>query len=234
VGVSGLFRLQHIDLEIARLQAHRAGLSDGAPERAAASEAARRLSHLRDEIAIRQSRLRTLDLELQSLQAKRKKVEGDLYSGRIGNPKELTAMQEELAALDRAKTHLEDEVLGLLDEVERLEPQERDAQAQVAAAEGALQQQVAAYQQATAAADQDLQRLAMQRSEAVSALDEDLLRRYERLREAKGGLAIVAVRGGICEACHITIPERFRRRLEDNPETLAACDGCGRLLFVPR
>ena len=234
MGVSGLFHLQQLDTEIARVSAHRAGLNDGAPERAAASEAAQRLTDLQGEIAARQTRLRALDLELQSLQSKRKKVETDLYSGRVGNPKELASMQEELSALDRSKARLEDEVLGLLDEVERLEPQHREAQARLVASQAALAQQVAAYQQGIAAADHEIEQLTAQRAQLTASLDEDLLRRYDRLREAKGGVAIVAVRGGRCGGCHITIPERFTRRLEENPDTLAACDGCGRLLFVPR
>jgi hypothetical protein len=234
VGVSGLFHLQQLDLEITRLGTVRAGLNDGTPERAALAAASERLAGIRAEIATRQARLRTLDLELQSVQAKRKKVEGELYSGRIGNPKELTALQDELAALGRTKGHLEDEVLGLLDEVERLEPQEHEAQAVVAAAEAALARQLDAFAQQVAAADRQLADLAARRAQAVAALEDELLRRYDRLREAKGGVAIVAVRGGICEGCHVTIPERVRRRLEEDPETLAACDGCGRLLIVPR
>jgi hypothetical protein len=223
-----------MDSAIGRVTAQRAGLNDGTPERAAATAAAERLAALRTEISSRQARVRTLDLELQSVQSKRKKVEADLYSGRIGNPKELTAMQEELAALGRSKDHLEDEMLGLLDEIERLEPQEREAQAALAAAEAALARQLEAFAQAAEAADREFAALTSRRAEAAAALDADLLRRYDRLRDAKGGVAIVAVRGGICEGCHVTIPERVRRRLEENPETLAACDGCGRLLFIAR
>jgi len=234
VGVSGLFRLQHVDLEMARVTAHRAELNDGTPERAAGVAAAERLAGLRAEIVDRQARLRILDLELQSVQSKRKKVEGDLYSGRISNPKELASMQDELAALGRTKDHLEDEVLGLLDEVERLEPQEQEARAALSAAEAALTRQLQAFEQGAAAAERDLADLAAKRAQVATALDDDLIRRYDRLREAKGGVAIVAVRGGICEGCHITIPERFRRRLEENPDALATCDGCGRILIVPR
>lgn len=234
MGVSGLFRLQHVDLELARVLAQRAGLNDGTPERAAGVAAAERLAGLRAEIADRQARLRILDLELQSVQAKQKKVESNLYSGRISNPKELASMQDEVAALGRTKDHLEDEVLGLLDEVERLEPQEQEARAALSAAEAALTRQLQAFEQAAAAAERDLADMAAQRAQVATALDDDLIRRYDRLREAKGGVAVVAVRGGICEGCHITIPEKFRRRLEENPDALATCDGCGRILIVPR
>jgi hypothetical protein len=168
------------------------------------------------------------------VQAKRAKVETALYSGRIGNPKELTSMQEELALLDRTKSRGEDELLGLLDEIERLEPQEREGVGILEAADAALARQVAAFQRSVEETEKEIADLTARRAGLVDGLDEDLVRRYDRLRERKGGVAIVAVRGGICEGCHVGIPERLLRRLEDDSETLAACDGCGRWLFVPR
>ncbi len=234
VGTSRLYDLQQVDSAIARAVAARAGLNDGAPERVALAAAIERLNEIRRQIAGRQARLRDVELTIQSVQAKRAKVEADLYSGRIGNPKELTSMQEELALLDRTKSRAEDEVLGLLDEIERLEPQEREGVGILEAADAALERQVAAFHQAAEATEKEIADLTARRTTLIDGLDEDLVRRYDRLRERKGGVAIVAVRGGICEGCHVGIPERLLRRLEDDSETLAACDGCGRWLFVPR
>ena len=84
----------------------------------------------------RRGRLRDLDLEVQSLQQKRAKVEADLYGGRIRNPKELESINDEGAALDRTRSSREDDMLALLDEVERLEPQERDAREALETAKG--------------------------------------------------------------------------------------------------
>lgn len=234
MGTSRLYDLQQVDSAIARAVAARAGLNDGAPERVALAAAIERLNEIRRQIAGRQARLRDVELTIQSVQAKRAKVEADLYSGRIGNPKELTSMQEELALLDRTKSRAEDEVLGLLDEIERLEPQEREGVGILEAADAALERQVAAFHQAAEATEKEIADLTARRTTLIDGLDEDLVRRYDRLRERKGGVAIVAVRGGICEGCHVGIPERLLRRLEDDSETLAACDGCGRWLFVPR
>ena len=234
MGVSHLYDLQQVDSAIGRAVAVRAGLSDGTAERAAVAGATERLKEIRHQLATRQTHLRDLELAIQSVQAKRARVEADLYSGRINNPKELASMQDELTLLGRTKARSEDELLALLDEVERLEPQERDGMGILGAADAALARQMAASRQAADAVEKEIADLMARRTALTDGLEEDLVRRYDRLRERKGGVAVVAVRGGICEGCHVGIPERLLRRLEEEPETRAACDGCGRWLFVPR
>lgn len=233
MGIPRLYELQQVDLAVARATTERAALNNGTAEREAVEHATARLAELRDRLAAARAHLRDLELEVASLQQKRAKVEADLYGGRIRNPKELESMHDEGAALDRTRSSREDDMLALLDEVERLEPQEEGARDTLEAAKGALTQQTAWYQQAAGAADHAIAELSARRTSLLADLDEDLVRRYDRLRERKGGLAIVAVRNGICEGCHMTIPDRLFRRLEDDPEILAACDGCGRLLYVP-
>jgi hypothetical protein len=233
VGIPGLYELQQVDLAIVGAAARQAALNDGAAERDAVEGASTHLHDLGQRLAAARSQLRVLELEVQSLQQKRAKVEADLYGGRIRNPKELESMQDEGSALDRARGRLEDEMLSLLDEVERLEPEERAAGATLEAAQAALSRQTSWFQQAAAEVEQEMTDLAGRRASLLSDLDESLVRRYDRLRERKGGVAIVAVHNGICDGCHVAVPDRLVRRLEDDPETLAACDGCGRLLYVP-
>ncbi len=232
MGVSRLYELQQTDSSLARAIAHRQGLDDGSGQRAALAAAAEHLETIQRERASRQSRLRALDLEIQSLQAKLTKVNTDLYSGRIGNPKELAAMQDEVAAFDRQKASLEDEVLALLEQVDQFDAQARETQQAVDAAATALARQEAVFREAAAAADREIGDLTARRAAVVADVEKDLLRRYDLLRERKGGVAVVAVHSGICDGCHMAIPARLVTRLEKDPDLLAACDGCGRLLVV--
>lgn len=233
MSTSRLYALQQVDSAIARATAQRAALNDGTPERAAVAEATGRLHDIQRDIAQRRARLRDLEMAVDSIRAKRTKVEADLYSGRISNPKELTAMQEEITLLNRTTSRSEDDMLSLLDEVERLEPQEREWAGTLQSADAALERQVAAFQRSTEALEKEIAELSARRAALAAELDPDLARRYDRLRERKGGVAIVAVRDGICEGCHVAVPERLLKRLQDDPEMLAACDGCGRWLYIP-
>src|SRR5438128_1980496 len=58
-----------------------------------------------------QTRARDLDLEIKSLIQKIQQTDRKLYSGKVGNPKELKDMQSELVSLKRRQSQLEDEML---------------------------------------------------------------------------------------------------------------------------
>src|SRR5207247_52997 len=76
-----------------------AALDDGTALRGRVQQAHAVEETARGDLQAGQSRLRDLELELQSTVGKATKVEGDLYSGRISNPKELRAMQEDVDTL---------------------------------------------------------------------------------------------------------------------------------------
>lgn len=178
------------------------------------------------------SQAKEAELAIAALEAKRARVEADLYSGRVRNPKELAAMQEEVAQLARQQAHREDELLSLLGDLERLEPAERAARHRLLEAQRALAACLDAHRATVAALDARLAALEAQRAALLEGIDDAVYRRYERLRQAKGGVAVALVRGGVCEGCHVVVPERLVVRLQDDPALLAACDGCGRLLVV--
>lgn len=230
--VSRLYDLQQIDSALARAEVSRARLDDGAAQRAALCQADERLVRLREHLAGCQRRLDLLDLEVRSLQAKRARVEADLYSGRIGNPKELAALEAELGVLQRHQAGLEDEVLRLLVEVDRLRSEIRAAEQALDEARDTLARHEDEFRRAAAAADEEIVRLSERRAAVAAEVEADLMRRYDLLRDRKAGIAVVAVVGGVCQGCHVAVPERLVRRLEQDPEHLAACDGCGRLLTV--
>ena len=114
-----LYELQLIDTQIARLEAALAALDDGTTLRGRVQQAHAVEETARSDLQAGQARLRDLELELQSTVGKATKVEGDLYSGRISNPKELRAMQEDVEALGRQRQRIEEEMLTLMEEVER-------------------------------------------------------------------------------------------------------------------
>src|SRR5213594_4032719 len=140
-----LYELQLSDTQIARLEAALAALDDGTALRGRVQQAHAVEETARGELQAGQSRLRDLELELQSTVGKATKVEGDLYSGRISNPKELRAMQEDVEALGRQRQRIEDEMLGLMEEVERQLVEIRGLEADRQARERALDEHLEEY-----------------------------------------------------------------------------------------
>ena len=230
--VRKLYELQLVDTQIARLEAALAALDDGTAMRAQVEQARTAEETARAELQARQSRLRDLELELQSTVGKANKVEQDLYSGRISNPKELRAMQEDVEALGRQRQRIEDEMLGLMEEVERQLEQIRALEAARQARERELDEHLEEYTTRQRALTAELEAARRQRDALAAEVDPDFLRRYERLRSRKDGLAVTAVNGSVCNACHMTVPEAVLNAARERDE-IRTCEDCGRILYVP-
>ena len=230
--VRKLYELQLVDTQIARLEAALAALDDGTAMRAQVEQARTAEETARAELQARQSRLRDLELELQSTVGKATKVEQDLYSGRISNPKELRAMQEDVEALGRQRQRIEDEMLGLMEEVERQLEQIRALEAARQARERELDEHLEEYTTRQRALTAELEAARRQRDALAAEVDPDFLRRYERLRSRKDGLAVTAVNGSVCNACHMTVPEAVLNAARERDE-IRTCEDCGRILYVP-
>jgi len=225
--VRKLYELQLVDTQIARLEAALAALDDGTAMRAQVEQARTAEETARAELQARQSRL-----ELQSTVGKATKVEQDLYSGRISNPKELRAMQEDVEALGRQRQRIEDEMLGLMEEVERQLEQIRALEAARQARERELDEHLEEYTTRQRALTAELEAARRQRDALAAEVDPDFLRRYERLRSRKDGVAVTAVNGSVCNACHMTVPEAVLNAARERDE-IRTCEDCGRILYVP-
>jgi predicted nucleic acid-binding Zn-ribbon protein len=232
VTIARLYDLQQVDTALTTALARRQDLDDGSVQRELVAAAAEHLESIAERTGETQSQLRTLDLETRSLRAKRVKIEAEMYSGRIANPKELAAMQDDVASIGRHVSHLEDQELALMEQAEALDAGRSQAQQALEAAQADLTRIVDAYRHAASAADEEISTLRARREALAGEVEENLLRRYERLLEKKGGLGVVAVRGNACGGCHVAIPQRLLSQLARDPELVATCDGCGRMLIV--
>src|SRR3989441_10915760 len=185
-----LYELQLVDTQIARLETALAALDDGTAMRAQVEQARSAEETARAELQARESRLRDLELELQSTVGKATKVEQDLYSGRISNPKELRAMQEDVEALGRQRQRIEDEMLGLMEEVERQLEQIRGLEAARQARERELDEHLEEYTTRQRALTAELEAGGRQREARAAGGEPEFLRRVEWGRGGEGGMVV--------------------------------------------
>ena len=62
-------------------------------------------------------------------------------------------------------------------------------------------------------------------------LPTSILVHYDQ-RTARGKLAIAPVRGGVCGACHLSIPSGRLADLRRKPSELNVCDNCGAFIYL--
>src|SRR3990170_6039643 len=234
LSVEQLYALQRIDSRLTTLHRTLDALDPGKSLEALLEQVRSAEEATATQLRETQARLRDLELSLSSTAEKTKKLEQDLYSGRIGNPKELSAMQEDVAALGRQRQRIEDKMLALMEDTERLARDLGTLEAQRAARERELEDHLTQYRSHNRAMEDELTSLHAKREAQVAEIAPELMRRYERLRERKDGLAVAQVLNhGICEGCHVKIPDRLYADLQETGD-LRTCEECGRILYVPR
>ena len=61
---------------------------------------------------------------------------------------------------------------------------------------------------------------------------EDILSRYERVREARGGIAIASASNEECDVCNVRMRPQVFQEVRRN-DTIISCDSCSRILYDP-
>jgi predicted nucleic acid-binding Zn-ribbon protein len=182
----------------------------------------------RHELARGQQRLED---EIATLTAKAAASDKTLYGGTIGNPRELQALQEEIAALKRRISQLEDQEIELMEQIEPIDAElgaSRATRADLDEKAGTLRAQIAEEE---VVIDAELERVRAERTSVAGSVDADLLAEYERLRPHSGGIAIARLVGGSCGGCHLGLSAVEVDRIKKlPPEAPAFCEECGRLL----
>ncbi len=226
-----LLELQTLDLERdARYRRHKAVLASlTEPEELRA--AAEAVSAAQATLTLARTRRKDLELEVKTLDAKIASVEERLYSGRVKNPKELTDLQNDLAALRRHHAALDDSLLEAMITLEDAEDHERLAQNHVAQLQSEWQARQAELIQERERLEAELASLTEQRNQKIASIAPENVETYKRLRREHAGLAVGRVEDGMCHACGVEISDRLLAKMRLS-ESLSFCGNCGRILLV--
>ena len=225
-----LHHLQLVDSEHQDKTRQLAMVNDGLGESDEVIRAQEAVVRTETSLGELRAELRTLELEIAGVNAKLKQNQDRLYSGRVRNPKELSNLQEEAAALRRRRSELEDGQLELMIGVEETEAELAERQARSNQIEATWREEQARLQ----AEKEELEfRLAELEEECegmrarIGAAD---LALYDNLRSRLGGTAVVRLRRGTCTACGVDVPTSMARAVEHG-DGMHNCPICGRLLF---
>jgi predicted nucleic acid-binding Zn-ribbon protein len=229
-----LLDLQTEDTTLAQLERRRAGLPEA--ERLATSneslaEMASDLEIARkqhDELVREQTHI---EGEMGLLEQKIVREEGRLFSGGVSNPRELGALQTEIAGLKTRRGEMENSLLEVMvqreqaaatletlqEEHDRTTTQVRELTATVAGLNAEIDGQLAEHSE--------------KRNAILPDIPDQVLSLYEQLREQKGGVGAAALRGDTCEGCHTRLPSREVEQVKA-AGGLQRCDNCRRILVI--
>jgi predicted nucleic acid-binding Zn-ribbon protein len=228
-----LYRLQTIDLEIGNGQRRLEEVEADLGESEELRQARRAVQKAEGELSRWRTTLRDLELEARSLTAKITSAEERLYSGRVTNPKELANLQDEVSYLKRRRGELEDRQLEAMVEVEEYEAEVDSRKASLAQIEAEWSQAQKRLTGERSQLEERLARLEEERVKMEGMIGPEDLALYGELRGRKGGQAVALLKGGVCQACMVTLPTSQVQQVRSR-DSLSFCSSCQRILYAER
>jgi len=226
-----LIRLQAIDLAIQELRTRIdkfPGISKALDEKLRSAQAA--LESAKERAKSNQGSRKKLESEISSIESKISKYRDQMMAVKTND--EYRALQHEIEHAQNAIRKIEDDILNLMMDAE-------SSQGDIKAAETRLkedQQKVdQERKQLTEQNHHDLSALESylkERKGIETAISSELLPRYERVRKARGGIAVAAARNEVCEICQVRIRPQVFQEIRRNDQIIA-CDACQRILYDP-
>ena len=233
--VHPLLEIQQLDTETEQFQHRLATLSQRQDLRAARAEQ-RELQRQIDTVALQRievlTRQKRLEDEAAIIQAKADLDDNRLYSGEITGIRDLQALQEEIAGLRSRQGALEEHAIEALLEAEELSEQADSLESQRTAGDDRVTVLEAELASAEAAIDERLAALNEARTQAAARLEAAALAKYESLRETFGPSTAVSFDPSSGCRCPHHMPavevSRIKRCAEGE---VLDCAECGRLVL---
>ena len=230
-----LLEIQRLDTETEQLQHRRVNLPqrhDLSAARAEQSDVQEQIDTValqRIEVLTRQKRLED---EAAIIQAKADVDDNRLYSGEITAIRDLQALQDEITGLRSRQGMLEDRAIEALMEAEELTERAESLEEQRRACDERITVLEAELASAEAAIDEQLAALSTARAEAAATAETAAVARYERMRELFGPSTAVPFDPSSGCGCPHQMPAVEVARIKRCAEgEVLDCAECGRLVL---
>jgi uncharacterized protein len=180
----------------------------------------------------REAQAKDLDLQLKSIEEKRSTYEKKLYSGKVTNPKELSAMEKEIAMLKEQQAQLDEKTLVALESAGNAREKEKS----LAKSCDVLQKRLEHATKLESGERAEMEKLLADirpRRDALAAkiTDKALYARYESVRQRNHSTGMAYVVDGKCGGCRVGMRGITMQELRVS-ESYACCENCGRILVA--
>ena len=148
----------------------------------------------------------------------------------VTNNKQYDALMHEMDHMKEKRTTIETETFSFLEEKETLTESVETMESELGSLSNDLTVRREKLESAISDSAEEKSILEQQRSEQVNGIDLNTVSIYNRVFEARGGLAVVNLSGNGCGGCGAHIPMQKVTEVRANT-TIHRCDVCGRFLY---
>jgi predicted nucleic acid-binding Zn-ribbon protein len=169
--------------------------------------------------------------DLEEKNETRKKFQEQLYQ--LKSNKEYTALLHEIENVKNEIDKLEEEVLLYMEKIEDKEKKLAEENKAVQIKRRELEEATEMTEGKLAEIEEKLKELQKDRGEKLSRVPGEIFNQYERIRRARNGIGIVAIRNNACQGCYMELPPQVINETKLG-ERLITCESCNRILYLDK
>jgi predicted nucleic acid-binding Zn-ribbon protein len=149
---------------------------------------------------------------------------------RVKTDRELMALQREIDLGKEAKQQLEEEMMAVMESLERIASELTEEEAALAELETEVQARIEVPRAEASELSEGLDGVKAERDEIAGQIDSSLRGKYEQIFDRRGGTAVVEATNGICTGCRMSLPPQLFNELQRYKE-VRQCPSCHRIIF---
>jgi len=227
-----LIELQNIDLEILKIERAMNEIPQSLQKAQTQKENLnKKLLELTEIIEEKKKQKDLFEEELKEEYNKLKSTQARLIQ--IRGTREYQLLLREIEEIKKANKQKEEEILKLMEEIEGLEQQKKEIEEELNKAEALFNEEKQKFDEFCQKLSSDKEELLRKRETIAEKIPSNLLKKYEILRQKKGGIGIAPVINYVCEGCHMSIPPQLYNEIQKD-NRYYECPHCKRLIFYKK
>ena len=179
-------------------------------------------------LAANQKERKEMDGDIKAIQEKISKHKGQLYE--VKTNEQYRAMVKEIEGEETDVRSIEDRILEKMLEAEDIQKHIQEAAARLEGEKSRVAGEIAQLESQRRIYENERGSLGARRNTLMEGLSQPTRSLYERIRNARRGVAVAEVRDGLCTACNVLLRPQVYNEVRGN-EMLLTCDNCGRIIY---
>jgi predicted nucleic acid-binding Zn-ribbon protein len=189
-----------------------------------------------------QTGVETVRAQLEELRKRRRDKDNQLRTGQetlkrtrerlldVKTNKEYQSVLKEIETFETKNSHMEDEIISLLDELDLLEKAVKTKEEELEAQSRRYEEEKTKMAEELSSLVGALEVCVRKSGELKKNISADILRKYEQIKNAARGVAVVSCWKEICSGCHMSIPPQLYNELQKSL-ALVTCPNCSRIIY---